>query len=218
MLAAGAGRRFGKQKQFLSLNGRPLFHWPLSTFHRVVSVTQVALVVPADRVVWARRYAARHGFKKVAAVVAGGAQRADSVRRGLAALDAQYDVVLIHDSARALVTADIVNRVANAARKTGAALAARPVADTIKTGREKGGRFYVKRTIPRAGLWLAQTPQGFRRDAAERVAPRLSSSLTDDVQAAERLGIPVELVVGSAVNFKVTVPEDFQMCRALVRE
>jgi 2-C-methyl-D-erythritol 4-phosphate cytidylyltransferase len=151
LLAAGAGRRFGKQKQFLSLNGRPLFHWPLSTFHRVLSVTQVALVVPADRVAWARRYAARHGFKKVSAVVAGGAQRADSVRRGLAALDAQYDVVLIHDSARALVTADIVNRVANAARKTGAALAARPVADTIKTGREKGGRFYVKRTIPRAG-------------------------------------------------------------------
>lgn len=215
LLAAGAGRRFGKQKQFLELGRRPLFHWPLSTFHRVATVTHVVWVVPSDRVAWAKAYAVRHRFKKVSAVVAGGAQRADSVRRGLGALPDIYDVVLIHDSARALVTPDIVRRVAQAAERSGAALAARPVADTIKMARTKGQRHYVKRTIPREGLWLAQTPQGFRRDVAERVAPRLSSSLTDDVQAAERLGIPVELVAGTAANFKVTVPEDFEMCRAL---
>ncbi len=192
-----------------------MFHWPLSTFHRVRSVKEVVLVVPADRVAWAKHHAARHGFSKVAAVVAGGVQRADSVRRGLGALSNNFDVVLIHDSARPLVTPDIVRRVAQAAYRCGAALAARPVADTIKGAREKGGRFYVNRTVPRGGLWLAQTPQGFRRDLAERVAPRLSATLTDDVQAAERLGVPVELVAGSAANFKVTVPEDFHLCRAL---
>lgn len=218
LLAAGAGRRFGKQKQFLGLGRRPLFHWPLNTFHRVASVTDVVLVVPSDRVGWAQRYAARQGFKKVSAVVAGGAQRADSVRRGLGALGKKFDVVLIHDSARALVTPDIVDRVAQAAHRCGAALAARPVADTIKVARAKNGRFYVRRTVSREGLWLAQTPQGLRRDVAERVASRLSATLTDDVQAAERLGIPVELVAGSAANFKVTVPEDFQLCRALFND
>jgi 2-C-methyl-D-erythritol 4-phosphate cytidylyltransferase len=81
------------------------------------------------------------------------------------------DVVLIHDAARALVSRDIVERVAIAATRSGAALAARPVADTVKEAVAKRGRPFVKGTVPRAGLWLAQTPQGFRRDVALRIAP-----------------------------------------------
>ena len=90
-----------------------------------------------------------------------------------------------------------------------------PVADTVKRAVPKGVRFFVKQSLPRSGLWLAQTPQGFRSEVAHRIPPRLSSHLTDDVQAAERLGIPVEIVLGPARNFKVTVPEDFALCRDL---
>jgi 2-C-methyl-D-erythritol 4-phosphate cytidylyltransferase len=215
LVAAGTGRRFGKAKQFQRLGGQPLLYWPLRTFDGTPCVKDVVLVVAADRLAWGRRFVKRAGFKKVRAVVSGGRERADSVRAGLAAVSPEIDVVLIHDAARALVSRDIVERVSAAAQRNGAALAARPVADTVKGAVAKGNRSFVKRTIPRGGLWLAQTPQGFRADVAARIAPRLSSSLTDDVQAAERLGIPVEIVLGSAQNFKVTVPEDFELCRAI---
>jgi len=214
-LAAGRGRRFGKAKQFERLGGRPLLYWPLRTLERTPVVAKVILVVAGDRLEWARQFVKRSNCKKVSAVVPGGTERADSVRSGLAAVSPHVDVVLVHDAARALVTRDVVERVAMAAERTGAALAARPVADTVKGSVIKRGRSFVHRTVPRAGLWLAQTPQGFRIDVMKRIAPRLSSTLTDDVQAAERLGIPVELVAGAARNFKVTVPEDFDMCRAL---
>lgn len=214
-MAAGSGRRFGGEKQFHVLNGRPLLAWPLRTFEKTPGIDEVVLVVAKERVGWARRFVNRSGFKKVAAVVPGGRERADSVRAGLAAVSSKRRVVLIHDAARALVSRDIVERVIVAARRSGAALAARPVADTVKRAVPKGDRFIVKQTLPRSGLWLAQTPQGFRGEVAHRIAPRLSSHLTDDVQAAERLGIPVEIVLGSARNFKVTVPEDFALCRDL---
>lgn len=216
LVAAGTGRRFGKAKQFQSLGGHPLLYWPLRTLERTPSVVEVVLVVAEDRGAWARRFVQRSRLKKVRAIVPGGRERADSVRAGLAVVSSGMDVVLIHDAARALVSRDVVERVAVAARRTGAALAARPVADTVKGAITKQGRSFVKRTVSRAGLWLAQTPQGFRADVVLRIAPRLSSAMTDDVQTAEKLGIPVEMVLGSARNFKVTVPEDFELCRVLL--
>ncbi|MBL8022836.1 MAG: 2-C-methyl-D-erythritol 4-phosphate cytidylyltransferase [Elusimicrobia bacterium] len=214
LVAAGAGRRYGREKQFLPLGGRPLIHWPLLVFDNTPEVTEVILVVAKDRLAWARRFVHRGRFKKVRAVVPGGRERADSVRAGLAGVSPLVDVVLVHDAARALVSRDIIDRVAAAVRRSGAALAARPVTDTVKVGVVKQSRVHVARTLPRTGLWLAQTPQGFRADLARRIAPRLSSSLTDDVQAVERLGLPVEIVFGAARNFKVTVPEDFELCRS----
>lgn len=215
LVAAGAGRRFGSAKQFQRLGGRPLLYWPLRTFEQIPGVAEVILVVAKDRTVWARRFVYRAGFKKVKSVVAGGRERADSVRAGLGAASSDAEVILIHDAARALVSRDLIERVVSAAGRSGASLAARPVADTVKVGVARLGRTFVKRTMPRAGLWLAQTPQGFRSDVVKRIAPRLSSSLTDDVQAAEKLGFPVEIVMGAADNFKVTVPEDFELCRAV---
>jgi 2-C-methyl-D-erythritol 4-phosphate cytidylyltransferase len=187
----------------------------LVVFEKTPEVREVVLVVANDRLAWARRFVRRGGYKKVRTIVPGGRERADSVRAGLAGVSSVVDVVLIHDAARALVSREILNRVAAAARRSGAALAARPVADTVKGSTSKRGRVYATRTVPRAGLWLAQTPQGFRSDIVPRIAPRLSSRLTDDVQAAERLGIPVEMVEGAVENFKVTVPEDFDLCRAI---
>lgn len=218
LVAAGRGRRFGAggpPKQFRSLNGRPLFHWPLRVLERTPAVTAIVMVVPQDRRLWTDRYLKRAGFKKVVAVVPGGAERFDSVRAGLRALPGPCDLVLVHDAARALVTRPVVDRVIRAARRTGAALAAWPVPDTIKEGVQRAGRWSVRRTVPRAGLWLAQTPQGFRRTET-RAFFEMTGPLTDDVQALERSGRPVEIVRGSADNFKVTLPEDFDLCRRLL--
>ncbi|MBL0058594.1 MAG: 2-C-methyl-D-erythritol 4-phosphate cytidylyltransferase [Elusimicrobia bacterium] len=216
LVAAGRGRRFGAPKQFEQLLGRPLLYWPLHTFEKTPGVREIVLVVAKDRLVWARRFVGRAGLKKVRTILVGGRERADSVRAGLGAVSSEAGVVLIHDAARVLVSRELVERVAAAAQRTGAALAARPVPDTVKAVVRKPGRFFVKGTVPRAGLWLAQTPQGFRADVARRIASRLTPSLTDDVQAAERLGIPVEIVPGAVVNFKVTVPEDLDLARAIL--
>lgn len=217
LVAAGRGRRFGKPKQFELVAGRPLYQWPLRVLERHLAVSAVVVVAPAERVAGVRRAVARAGFRKVSAVVSGGAERLDSVRAGLRALPPSVDLVLVHDAARALVDAGVVARVIAGARRSGAALAAWPVPDTVKESSSRGGRSWVRRTVPRAGLWLAQTPQGFRR-ALARTLFETAGPLTDDVQALERAGRPVELVLGSARNFKVTVREDIALCRALLKK
>jgi 2-C-methyl-D-erythritol 4-phosphate cytidylyltransferase len=173
----------------------------------------MVLVVPQDFLLWARAFVRRSGFKKILSVVEGGAIRADSVARGLKAVPEKTDIILIHDAARALVTGDVVRRVIQGVRRTGVALAAWPVPDTIK---EAGPRSLVRRTFPREGLWLAQTPQGFRWEIAQTLF-RQAGTYTDDVQIAEKAGLPVEVVLGSVQNFKVTRPEDFKMCEAFLK-
>lgn len=214
IVAAGAGRRFGgrRPKQFLLLAGKPLLYWSLRAFERTPTVRSIVLVVAPDFIKWAVSFLSRSKGRKPVTVVAGGRERSDSVRNGILACGASADVILIHDAARPLVTPGVISRVAKAARRTGAALAAWPVPDTIKESRGKR----VRRTVPRDGLWLAQTPQGFRRDVAVRLFRRPTRALTDDVQWAERAGVPVELVSASPMNFKVTLPEDFVLCRRLL--
>jgi 2-C-methyl-D-erythritol 4-phosphate cytidylyltransferase len=218
LVAAGHGKRFGpasrRPKQFKPLLGKPLLYWPLRTFQKTPAVKSVVLVLSRDYLSWAPRFLRREGLAKVSAVVEGGRERADSVRNGARAVPSDASVVLVHDAARALVTPELVERVIRAAEKTGAALAAWPVSDTIK--RSDGGA-RVRATLPRKDLWLAQTPQGFRRDVARKIFFRRGPALTDDVQWAERAGLPVELVAGSSWNFKVTYPEDFKLCEAILR-
>lgn len=216
LVAAGRGRRFGKPKQFEIVKGRPLYQWPLRLLERLSTVDVVVLVVPADRVAEVRRSLARSRFRKVFAVVAGGAERLDSVRAGLRALPLSVDIILVHDAARALVDPGVIQRVIQGVRRSGAAVAAWPVPDTLKEGAVRGGRTLVGRTVPRAGLWLAQTPQGFLRRWARKFFEE-GNNLTDDVQVLEKARQPVEIVLGSARNFKVTVPEDLALCRILMR-
>jgi 2-C-methyl-D-erythritol 4-phosphate cytidylyltransferase/2-C-methyl-D-erythritol 2,4-cyclodiphosphate synthase len=141
-------------------------------------------------------------------VASGGARRQDSVHAGLALLEADFSgVVLVHDAARPLVDADLIERVAEAARRSGGAVPVLPLPDTIK--RVSGGQ--VAGTIDRAALAAAQTPQGFRADLLRRAyaaAFRDGLEVTDEAMAVERLGEPVEAVAGSARNRKVTAPAD----------
>jgi 2-C-methyl-D-erythritol 4-phosphate cytidylyltransferase len=226
IVAAGRGKRFGpageRPKQFRILGGRPLLAWAVEAFERATSVNSLVLVTSPGFMDFLKNLVRRRGWRKVRAVVPGGAERADSVSAGLAAAPEEADVVLIHDAARPLVTAEIVDRVAGAARRTGVALAAWPVPDTLKLASPARGRFapspLVKTTISRKGLWLAQTPQAFRRDRLRALLRRPpGGKFTDDVQWAESRGWPVELVPASPRNFKVTRPEDWDMCRDLTQ-
>ena len=216
VVAAGEGRRFGGPKQWRIVAGHPLVYWPLKTLEGVPLVKEIVLVSSADRLSFATTFVKRCGFKKVFRVVSGGAERSDSVRAGLRAVSEGISVTLVHDAARALVSRVVVERVALAAHRSGVALAARPVTDTVKHGQFREGRCYVTRTVPRENLWMAQTPQGFRADVLKKMGTQRVARLTDDVQWAERLRIPVELVEGSVMNFKVTIPEDFKLCRKLL--
>ncbi|MCG3206206.1 MAG: 2-C-methyl-D-erythritol 4-phosphate cytidylyltransferase [Elusimicrobia bacterium] len=216
LLAAGAGRRFGasKPKQFMTLGEEPLFMASLRVFLSLPSVREIVVVCHPNHQPFVHRWLNQLKTKKRIGITRGGEIRGESVKNGFYALSTTHDVVLVHDSARALVTKDIVKRVELAAKKNGAALAAWPLADTLKSSTLNGR---VKKTIPRAGLWLAQTPQGFKRSVAAQCLLKPSPHVTDDVELAERKGFPVTLVEGSATNFKVTYAKDLDLCRLLYR-
>jgi 2-C-methyl-D-erythritol 4-phosphate cytidylyltransferase / 2-C-methyl-D-erythritol 2,4-cyclodiphosphate synthase len=172
------------------------------------------LVVPAGEE--PRAAQALAGLGKPGRAVAGGPARADSVRNGLAALSG-CGVVLIHDAARPFATPALVARVGEAAARDGAALAALPVTDTVKRA-GPGQPPRVAATLDRRELWLAQTPQGFRRDLllrAYQAAGAEASAATDECALVERVGATVTLVPGEPGNFKITSPEDVARARAL---
>ncbi len=213
--AAGVGRRMGSRvhKPFLDLGGEPILLRTLGCFARFPGMAARVLVLHEDDIPWVtRRWGDRLRALGVTAVVAGGARRQDSVENGVAALPPSVRVVLVHDAVRPFVPREVVRRVAEAARRTGASLAALPVVDTVK---EVDARRVVG-TIPRERVWLAQTPQGFRRDAlveAFALARKRRIDATDECVLLERLGRPVEVVEGHPGNVKITTPRDLQGAR-----
>ena len=216
--AGGAGLRAGLAKQWLVLGGESVLRRSARLMTECDLVDEVVAVVPRGEE--ARAAAELAGLARPARVVAGGAQRADSVLNGLAALDA-CAIVLVHDAARPFAAPALVRRVAEAAARDGAALAAQPVTDTVKRSggaAADGSAARVAATLDRRELWLAQTPQGFRRDLllrAYEAAGSEASGATDEAGLVERLGAPVTLVPGAPGNFKITGPEDVDRARAL---
>lgn len=212
--AGGTGQRAGLAKQWLALGGETVLRRSARLLAACELVDELVVVVPPGDE--ARGTAELAGLGKGARAVAGGAQRADSVRRGLAAL-AGCEVVLVHDAARPFASPDLVRRVAEAAAAGGAALAAVPVTDTVKQG-DGQAEPRVAGTLDRRTLWLAQTPQAFRRELLLRgyaEAGEAASAATDECALVERLGAPVALVPGEAGNFKITTPDDVVRARAL---
>jgi len=207
------GVRMGRKKQDIRLGGRPLLRWTLDVFDGIREIAGVVVAVPAEDVeTWRRRLAT---CRKVRAVVAGGRERQESVARGLAAVPSTAAWILVHDGVRPCITRDLVHRVAEAARAHGAAIAALPVAETLKRGREG----WVQETVPRDGLWAVQTPQGFRADLLREAHRRATADGvlgTDDAALVERLGVRVGLVPGLPSNVKVTRPEDLPLARQLL--
>lgn len=209
VLAAGSGKRMGTQtpKQFLELAGKPVLAWTLDAFENAESVDAVVLVTASDLVETCR---AEFASGKVVDVVAGGAERQDSVACGLAVIPESVEVIAIHDGARAFVTSEDIDAVVCAARDHGAAVLGTSVTDTIK--RVDGDR--VVETLDRSVLRRVQTPQVFRADVIRRAhREALASGYlgTDDTTLVEQLGEPVVVVEGRADNVKITTPEDLEM-------
>src|SRR5438309_11609034 len=217
--AGGTGRRMEAAipKQFLLLGDIPLLLHSLQVFERAASISQVILVVPKEeRERTLSEIIERYSIKKVVKVVAGGATRQESVYHGLKETDPDAEVVVVHDAVRPFVTEDLIERSIEAAQKSGGAIVAIPMKDTPK---QAGPDRQIQRTLDRTELWLAQTPQTFRRDllleAYEKAAiERLQA--TDDAALVERLGHKVGIVAGTWENIKITTPEDLVIAEAIL--
>ncbi|HPA38912.1 MAG TPA: bifunctional 2-C-methyl-D-erythritol 4-phosphate cytidylyltransferase/2-C-methyl-D-erythritol 2,4-cyclodiphosphate synthase [Phenylobacterium sp.] len=211
IVAAGASTRAGPgaPKPWRALGGRPILRWSVEAFV-AAGAREVVVVTAADRLSEADEVLA--GLPRWRAV-AGGAQRADSVQAGLKALAGPLDEpVLVHDAARPLVTPAHVAAVLAALSGTDGAILALPVADTLKRGAAM-----IEATVPRDGLWRAQTPQAFRRQALLDAYARWPGDAepTDDAAIMERAGGRVALVPGDPLLMKLTYPEDFAMAERL---
>ncbi len=211
--AAGLGRRLGADttKAFVDLGGAPMLCRTMERFDGIELITQRLVAVRPEDVDAARR----HLEKWDVTVVEGGALRQDSVAAALSA--AQCTHVAIHDGARPFVSEDLIRRVLEAALKTGAAIAALPVTDTIKRVEDN----IIAETIPRDCLWAAQTPQAFRidllRDAFKTIRGK-GTEVTDDARLVEMVGHPVLIVEGERENIKITTSEDLEEARWILQK
>ncbi|MBB6455211.1 2-C-methyl-D-erythritol 4-phosphate cytidylyltransferase/2-C-methyl-D-erythritol 4-phosphate cytidylyltransferase/2-C-methyl-D-erythritol 2,4-cyclodiphosphate synthase [Salirhabdus euzebyi] len=217
VLAAGQGKRMnvGKNKQFLHLAGQPLIIHTLQTFEDDPRCTSVLLVVnPAERKDM-EKLVQLYEIKKIKKLIDGGSERQESVYNGLLSCDPK-EYVLIHDGARPFVNRVAIHKLVDQVKKTGAALLAVAVSDTIKSQKEG-----VLKTLDRKYLWAAQTPQGFRysiiMDAHEKAKQRGYNG-TDDASLVEEYGYPLDIVEGSYDNFKLTTQEDVKRAEILLAQ
>lgn len=210
IVAGGSGTRFGGpvRKQYLEIGGEPVLLRAVRPFLAHPRIHQTVVVLPADDVADPPEWLAGLPVR----IVAGGAERADSVRAGLQAVSEDVDRVLIHDGARPFVSTDVIDRVLDA---EGGAIAAVPVTDTIQQVDASG---VIVHTPDRRALWQAQTPQGFPRaailDACRRAAED-GVAATDDAAIYARYAGPVRVVMGAYENLKVTRPDDLPIAEAI---
>ena len=218
LVAAGQGTRLGAgvPKQYLPLGGVPMLLRAVRPFTTHPEVAHTVVVLPAADAASPPPWLAAV-LGGTLTVTAGGAERSDSVAAGLAALPAACTVVLVHDAARPFVEHALITAVAAVARRGEGAVPAIPVGDTLKeVAPDSGGR--IVRTVPRAGLYRAQTPQGFPRRVLEQAHAQASHGgpATDDAQLVEQAGVPVRVVAGSARNFKITTEDDLLIAERLL--
>lgn len=220
VVAAGAGVRAGpgEPKQFRSILGVPMLLRALRPFTSHPEVLHVVVALPPAYVERPPEWLGKLRGERLA-LVAGGAQRPDSVRAGLAALPPGAAVVLVHDAARPFVGRGTIDVVIARARGGVGAVAAVPVGDTLKEVTDVGGT-RIARTVARDRMWRAQTPQGFPRQMLEAAyaRPAAEPAPTDDAEVCERAGFPVEVVTDSPHNVKITTTDDFRIAEALARE
>jgi 2-C-methyl-D-erythritol 4-phosphate cytidylyltransferase/2-C-methyl-D-erythritol 2,4-cyclodiphosphate synthase len=215
LVAAGRGVRAGGStpKQLLDLGGQTMLQRSVAACDAHPDVDELVVVLPAE---WVAEGPSLIGPTRARChVVAGGDRRQDSVRAGFAAVQESAGIVLVHDAARPFVSRAVIDRVVAAAGTSGAAVPAVQASDTVKRVGVDGRR-RVSETVPRSEVWLAQTPQGFRRDvlAAAIAASAGQDEATDEAQLVEWMGGEVQVVDGDNANVKVTTADDVARARA----
>jgi len=211
--AGGRGQRLGgaRPKQLLEIGGRAVLERSVGAFLTHPSVDDLVVALPADLAGDPPPYL--RATAKPLRIVAGGDRRQDSVANAFRAIDDRAEIVVIHDAARPFASAALIGRTIAAAAESGAALAALPARDTVKQG-EAG---IVRATLPRESIFLAQTPQAFRRDVLREALALGEAGVdaTDEAALAERAGHIVRLVEGEASNIKITTADDLVLARAI---
>ena len=213
IVAAGSGERMGTRgKIFIPLGGKPLLAWSVDTCQQCDLVQQIVITLNNNNLKLGQKLKEERAWSK-ATMCLGGVRRQDSVKKGLRKLE-DCEWVVIHDGARPFLTLDLIQNGLEAARETGAAVAAVPVKDTVKLANGSG---LVKKTLQRDELWAIQTPQVFTFDIISKAYKELASEVTDDAAAVERLGYKVKLYMGDYNNIKVTTPEDLALAEIIAQ-
>lgn len=218
LAAAGKSSRFDDKnykKPFAPLAGRPVWLHSAERFLARDDVKQLVLVIsPDDREYFNFKFSANAAILGIE-VVDGGAQRADSVAKGLARVKPENELVCVHDAARPCLADEWISQVFQAAARSGAAICAIPVTGTLK---RVAGDHTIQETVPREGLWEAQTPQVFRRQwLLDAHAQRGAAGATDDAQLVEQLGHKVTVVRGSPINLKIATREDLRLAEQALK-
>ena len=217
--AGGAGVRIGgpTPKQFLDLgDGTAMLVHSICAVANCSLVDEIVVALPQGRDERHLDFVAPRNVPIT--FVRGGVRRQDSVANALASVSAAADLIVIHDGVRPFVSADLITRTVKAAATHGAAVAAIPVSDTVKqtSSQDEAGARVIRGTLPRDTIFLAQTPQAFRRDVLARAMASGQDAVTDEAMLVERAGFPVYIVEGDPANVKVTSPEDLAQARARV--
>jgi len=212
-------------KQFTELGGTPILIHTLRRFAAVDGVSEIWIALRENEIEGFRERLdkeAKDVLKKKVELVVGGEHRQQSVANALNAVAAAPDdIVLVHDAVRPLVTTEIIQEVIDAAKKYGAAIAGLPAVDTVKQVERTSEGAIIKTTIPRAGVVLAQTPQGFRYDVIKKAFDEATADGfmgTDEASLAERSGHEVAVVMGSPRNIKITNPGDMELAEFYLRK
>jgi 2-C-methyl-D-erythritol 4-phosphate cytidylyltransferase len=216
IVAAGSGSRTGSEelKQFRWVAGKPMLLHSVQTFQSRPDVAMVVCVLPREYVGDPPPWIFQSDSDRLLLSV-GGRHRGESVANGLEDLPSECEIVVIHDAARPLVSSETIERVIEEARKGNGAVAALPVSDTLKRVDSSGN---IVETVDRFGLWRAQTPQAFPRQAIERAhreAREADRVATDDAALCEHIGLRVVVVRGSERAVKITEENDFALAEAL---
>ena len=223
ILAGGSGTRMGADntKQFIDLAGVPVIARTIHAFQIAETVSEIVIVAKKDEIPLYKELIKEHGFTKVTKVVKGGATRQKSALCGFEAISAKTKFISIHDGARPLITADIIDKVNRSAYMSRASIAAVPCKDTPKLIHPINHKIEDFGKQPqREKLWLAQTPQTFHADlyrCAAYYALEKNFEATDDASLCEFTGFEVKCVEASYENLKITTPEDLICAEAILR-
>ena len=214
ILAAGSGNRFGEKKQFKKLNEKPIWVYSLNIFSRSECVNDLILVIPNDSLETLKKSQFFKSLNKENNIklVSGGESRKDSVFNGLKVVKKAIDIVCIHDAARPFIKASYIKHSVEACSEFDGAIIAIPSVDTVK----KVDKQIIKNTIDRESLWMAQTPQTFKKDKLLYAIKNSSHlNITDESMLMEEANFKIKLIEGDQSNFKITNEIDWELAKVM---
>lgn len=212
--AAGQGKRFGKKKQLILINNRPLLFYTLIPFIKCDLINEIIIALPPEDIDFVNKYLIELNYEKKINLIKGGKERQYSVLNAISQTNKNNDIICIHDAVRPFISLEILEKTIESCILNGAAIVAVPSVDTLK----KIKNSYVAKTVSRETIWKAQTPQIFKRSILERslsVAIKSNMNETDESSIVEKAGYKVSIVEGSPLNIKITSEEDWMIANAI---